>query len=205
MKQRQYRTMIVTRPRPLTQAQIDAQWKKYETCPFIVEGRFSRDDLVTDDDQVYRIATIGFRYHEDVATRLYGATKAKAPKEWTATCALRKAIKTILRSGMHEKGSRGEPYKDGIRQGQDMPTAAVTHRWQDGEPNSYASFPSLTIHEGGIIRAVRPNYDDSPSVAWIQDHGLAKNLIDAIAIVPRPMHIPEAHVRARKQQEEQHG
>jgi len=92
----------------LTAAQLAADDKRFAEATHTVEGRFTRNQLVTDRKEVYRITTYGRRYHEDVETRLYGAIKARAqPAEWTATQTLRTAIDTVLKEGTHEPGSRG--------------------------------------------------------------------------------------------------
>lgn len=62
-------------------------------------------------------------------------------------------------------------------------------KWEDAEPNSLASFPYLTVH-GDCVRAVQPNSDDSPSIAWKQDAKLCQKIRDAVAKSPTPHHLP---------------
>lgn len=187
------------KPRMLSPAQDAANFKRFQEAPFTTEGRFRRDLLVTDGREVYRIVTHGIRYHEDVDLRLYGATKARAPKEWTATMFVRECIERVLKEGTHEPRSRGGNKKKRA----DMPVNSPAElRWEDGQPNSMASFPYLTLH-GEYVLATQPNSDDAPSVAWKQDAKLCEKIREAAAIAPTPYHLPTASVRPREKKSEE--
>jgi hypothetical protein len=128
-----------------------------------------------------------------VSNRLYGLEPARAPKEYKATEDMRQLIDYILAHGTQERGSRaGKPESQ-----MDMPSSKREAEWQYGKPNSYASFPSVILYEDNYLKAVRPNYDDAPTVAWIQSEKLAKQFKEAQAISPHPFYVQEANVRRR--------
>ncbi len=169
----------------LTAAQIEANRKAFDEAKFTVVGRHAKGALVADlSGEVYRLTTIGFSYHEDVSSRIYGAAKARAPKEYTATRALRKVIEDTLRNGTHTPGSRGLAFDAA---GEAPPPAKGTEwkSWKDGKMGSLASFPYIEVYDD-IVYAVRPNYDDSPTVAWVQDAKLVKQVLAWIEISPQP-------------------
>lgn len=187
--------------RGLTDAQIEANRKRFAECAHTIHGRFIRDQLIAeigDPTKVWKVMTYGIRYHEDVSLCIYGVKPARAPKEYTATVELRNAIDVIVRTGQNEPGSRGGSMRPEDQEA--MPQAEKITGWQDGRPGSLASFPWLSIHEGGIIRAVRPNYDDSPNMAWVRDQKLAARLIAAIEVAPKPYHVAETHVSVRREE-----
>ena len=190
--------------RGLTAAQQAAHEKAYDACDHTVLGRFSKGDVIIagHDDAAWKIATYGIAYHEDCSDRIYGVQPTRGPKGWKETCELRAAISHVLHCGTHEIGSRGgyDRGEDGqwISRQQPRPEGAEVATWRDGRPNSYASYPTLTMYEGGVVGVRSPNYDDSPSVAWIADAKLAKRMAKAIVTCPRPINLPEASVIERE-------
>lgn len=171
--------------KPLTAAQLEANRKAFDEAKFTVVGRHAKGMLVADlSGNVYKLTTIGFSYHEDVSSRIYGAAKARAPKEYTATRGLRKVIEDTLRNGTHAPGSRGLAFD---ATGEVPPTARGTEwkSWKDGKQGSLATFPWIEVYDD-IVYAVRPNYDDSPSVAWVQDAKLVKQVLAWIETSPQP-------------------
>lgn len=184
--------------RVLTGAQAEKAREAFAAAPATIEGRYARGQLVADGENVYKVISIGIRYHEDVSNCLYGVAPARAPKEWKATNLLRQTIEKILKwdgIGTHDPQSRG------VRD--DKPSAAMptglqlVAKWEDGQPDSLASFPYLQVFAGGFVLAIRPNYDDSPSVAWVKDERLAAQLVKAIEVSPKPYYIQSARVRQR--------
>lgn len=186
------RFQVIRERRPPINA--EAERKRFRDASATTEGHFAKGQLVrATDGKVYRVTTIGFRYHEDVSNRLYGLEPARAPKEYKATEDMRQLIDYILAHGTQERGSRsGKPETQ-----RDMPSSKREAEWHDGKPNSYASFPSVILYEGNYLKAVRPNYDDASTVAWIQSEKLAKQFREANAISPRPFYVQEATVRRR--------
>jgi hypothetical protein len=182
------------RPR-LSAAQAEAIRKAFYAATATVEGRFAKGQFVADGDKLYKVVSGGIRYHEDVRTLLYGvAPVARPPKEWKATRTLRATIEEILRDGNQAPNSRALRAGDA---GREIPTTASIAKWEDGKPDSLASFPRLEVREEDVIVAVRPIYDDAPIVAWVRDPKLAKAVLAAIEIAPRPHHVTEAHVKMR--------
>jgi len=152
--------------------------------------------LVQDDaGRVWRLARRGVRYHSDVRTRLHGARPARAPKEFAASQELREIIAAVLRNGTQEPGSRaGTPETQAA-----LPEDAheVTARWSDQQPGSHASRPYLEIR-GTILRAVQPNYDDAPTMAWRRATAAELRRVQrALAITPRGVHLPRVQIRER--------
>lgn len=194
MKSRRYRSSYRPRRRGLTQAQTDAIRRAFDAAPATVEGRFAKGQLVADGDRVWKVVSGGIRYHEDVSTALYGVAPARPPKEWKATVTLRAAIEKVLREGTHTPLSRG---LRGGETGQEVPAGIEVARWEDGKPDSLASFPHLRVFDDNLILAVRPIYDDSPVVAWVRDRKLAKIVLEAIAVSPKAYFLPEAQVKER--------
>lgn len=172
------------RARGLTPQQQQAHDAANAACDHQIVGRFARGDVVAGHDgHPWKIMTYGIRYHEDRDDRVYGVQPvARGPKGWSETCALRSAIERIQREGVR-----------------DQPRPEIPHvaAWRDGEPNSYASFPVLTIYEGGIVGVYCPIYDDAPIVAWVHDPKLARSLLAAIQRCPAPVHLPRVEVRER--------
>lgn len=188
------RRFSAPKPKMLSPAQDAANFKRFQEAPFTITGRFKRDLLVTDGRDVYRIVTHGIIYHEDAGSRLYGATKARAPKEWTATMFLHGCVESILKEGTHEPRSRASNRKKRAN----LPVhSPAEFRWEDGQPNSMASFPFLTLH-GDYVLATSPNSDDAPSVAWKRDAALCKKIREAAAVAPKPYNLPRAEVKPRK-------
>jgi hypothetical protein len=190
-----YRTSNPRRSRGLTQAQAEAIRKAFDAAPATVEGRFAKGAFITDGGKLWKVVSGGIRYHEDVSTALYGvAPVVRPPKEWKATCTLQDMLATILRDGTQTPDSRAAKR---LGDDQNVPVVAKIASWEDSKPGSLASFPYLTIHEDGVIVAVRPIYDDSPIVAWIRNPKLAKTALDAIAIAPKPFAVASATVKIR--------
>lgn len=183
----------------LTDAQVEANRKRFQEAEYTVEGRYTRDALVTDGRDVYRIVTYGISYHEDVSSRLYGANKARPPKEWKATTFLRGCIESVLAEGTHEPRSRGG--RKGKKKKAMPVNSPAEFRWEDGQPNSMASFPYLTLH-GDCVLATQPHYDDAPSVAWKQDAKLCQQIREAASIAPKPYLLPNATIKPRKSSKE---
>lgn len=181
--------------RTLTDSQLAANRKRFAECAHTIHGRFARGQLVVDydDGRVWRVVTYGICYHEDVASCIYGVKPARAPREYTATRTLREAIGRVCSTGTQEPGSRAGDESQRPR----PDTGAKIAEWRDGRPDSLASFPYVQIYPGGVIRAVRPIYDDSPIVAWVRDEVLTAKLVAAIKISPDPYHIPDTEVSGR--------
>lgn len=179
----------------MSQKTIDANRKRFQECSHTAEGRFSKGDTIADySGNLYRIETIGFRYHENVSSALYGAKPIRDTKEYAATRKLRTAIGSILQTGTHEPGSRGIAVDADAAK---CPGTEKVAEWRDGRPGSLASFPYIQIYQGYIIRVIRPIYDDAPSIAWVIDTKLARALLAAIEISPKPVNFHEASVKAR--------
>jgi hypothetical protein len=181
-------------------AQIAASEKAWDEALGQVEGLFAKGQLVQDyEGRTWKLTRGGRRYHEDVRTMLYPAMPARASKDFAASQLIRQAIDRVLREGTHEPGSRGLHVVDGkLEPGKPCPVPAQnspTH-WQDARPSSLATFPSIEVC-GRILRAVRPNYDDAPSVAWIDDAKLARAVMAAIEASPKPVWLPQVTVRLR--------
>ena len=182
------------RARGLTEAQQrahDAAWAAREGT---VEGRYTRGEVVAGaDGQCWRISTYGVRYHEDVSTRLYGVLRARAPKGYTETIEIRLGIEEIRSNGTHEPGSRGGTAETQVTR----PGGAKVAMWRDAKPGSLASFPELTVYEGGVVGVWCPIYDDAPVVAWVQDPRRAARLLACISKVPQPVHLVVARIKLR--------
>lgn len=180
--------------RGLTDAQRAANDRAWDECDHYIGGSFSRGAIITDSSPrltAWKINTYGRKYHEDCPCD-YGVVACRGPKGWTETVLIRAAIKTVLETGTHEPGSRGTSGADVAR-----PAGAAIASWTDRRYNSHATLPTITVYDGGVIGAVKPNYDDSPSVTWIRDAKLAKKILVAIQKQPTPVILPEANVRER--------
>jgi hypothetical protein len=151
---------------------------------YTVTGRNLGGQLVTSHGQVFRVAAKGRRYHEDVRELIYDASPARPPKDFAASQEIRGIIETLLRDPTAR--AAGE---------QSLP--AEIARWTDQVPGSYASRPYLTLHEGGVVRAVRPVYDDAPQVAVATDPRLAAQVRKLMAVAPVGVHLPTARVQER--------
>lgn len=87
-------------------------------------------------------------------------------------------VEEILKRGTHEPGSRGgwKSAENGetVNLQQPRPAVAPVATWHIPHPRfSSVSTPTITLFEGDIIGVCSPNYDDSPSVAWLHDPMLA--------------------------------
>jgi len=181
--------------RGLTAAQQKAHDEAYAACDHTVDGRHNKGDVLADyKGGTWKVVTYGIRYHEDVSNRIYGVQPCRGPKGWAETCELRRAIEAIRMKGTRTVADR---VPEGIPVGP-RPESPAVATWRDGRAGSLASFPELTIYEGGIVGVYCPVYDDSPIVAWIRDVALAKRLAKAIAACPSPVHLPEVNVRERR-------
>ena len=182
-----------SRRRGLTPAQQAAHDKAYAECDHTIRGRYAKGDVVAErNGQAWKVVTYGIAYHEDCSDRIYGVQPVRGPKGWRQTVELRAAIEHVRSEGIQEPGSRAANGP-----GQERPDSAALAKWQDGRPDSLASFPVLTVYEGGLIGVWCPNYDDSPTVAWIHDVKLATRLKRAIGACPSPVLLPETTVRAK--------
>lgn len=185
--------------RGLTAAQEAAHKKAWDACDHTVNGRFAKGCVVADwGGQTWKIMTYGVAYHEDVSGRLYGVKPCRGPKGWAETRQLREAIAHVRSDGTHEPGTAGGLRKneagEWINEQQPRPEGAAIAEWRDGRAGSLASFPTLTVYEGGIVGVQCPIYDDAPIVAWVRDAKLAARLAKAIAACPAPVSLPEVTV-----------
>lgn len=143
--------------------------------------------LVTCRGEVWRLARRGIRYHSDVSTRLHGAKRARAPREFAASERLRAVINDVLRTG-----------RDSMPDSVPDPNPV---RWTDQRPGSYAQRSYLELHHGGVARAVEPIYDDAPRVAWRELTARELRRVQAdLAIAPQGVHLPHVLVRERTKQ-----
>lgn len=184
------------KPRELSQATVEANRKKFHECPATIEGRGIGKGMVfvgESTDTLYRVETIGFRSQEECPP-MFGVKPIRPTPEWKATVTLRNAIKGVFERGVAERGARNDS-----GQGQEFPGGEKVMEWHDGRYDSLASFPYLTVYAGGLLRAVKPNYDDSPSVAWLVDAKLADSVIAAAQVSPRPVKLPEYSVTQKPQ------
>lgn len=199
-----FRRSRYSRPkaRAATPAQIAASERAWAEAHGSIHGRFAKGLHVLDHSgQCYVTTRPGRRYHEDSSSLLYPVKACRTPPAAAATERLREIIRDVLRTGVHEPGSRGgwsaQP-DGGVKMDQfESPTGSELARWQDAKPGSLASYPHLEVREGGWLRAVQPNYDDSPSMAWLQSPRLAKEAQKLIAKAPRPVHLDRVHVTLR--------
>lgn len=148
--------------------------------------------VVDEQGAVWRLTRKGVRYHHDVRSLLHGARRAKAPPPWAASLRLRALIERVLREGDHEPGSRG-----GSGEGTACPAGPRT-RWTDQQPGSYGSRPWLEVGDDGVVRAVRPVYDDSPVVAWMRlSAAELRRVRKDLALAPVGVHLPVVHITER--------
>lgn len=191
--------------RAATPAQIAASERAWGEAHGSFSGRAVKGEIVLDyTEQAFRVTRGGRRYHEDVDSLLYPVVACRTPAPLAATLRLREIIDGVLRSGTHEPGSRGLRVVEGkLEPGEPCPaypgdTADRSDdlSWSDGRPGSLASFPELAVR-GDYLRAVRPNYDDAPSLAWVHDRRLAREARKLIARSPQPTHAQKVHVQLR--------
>jgi hypothetical protein len=176
---------------------MEANQRRFDAAEYTVHGRFTRDQLVTDGERVYRIVTVGIAYHEDADSRLYGVATARPPKEWTATKFLRDTIKSVLCDGTHEPESRGATKKR--RTGYIPNKISQELIWTDRPQGSVAWSPHtyLSVH-GDCVRAVQPVPDDAPIVTWVQDPALVRKIKAAVLLCPNPFPIATTNITKRE-------
>lgn len=179
------------KPKKLTDKQLAAERAKYNACTHTVEGLgFHKGYEFADRGQLYRVETIGVRYHEDCPA-MYGVRPIRGPKEWKATVEIRNAIDQILKIGTPEPLRADVP-------GEACPDGEILARWRDKRYQSLAVQNEIEIREGGIIRVTQPHYDDLPTQKWVRDAKLAKKLAELVREHPTPAVYPEHSVRAKQ-------
>lgn len=181
--------------RGLTAAQQAAHDKAYEACDHTITGSFSKGAVVADaSGQTWKVVTYGIRYHEDVASCIYGVQPTRGPKGWKETCKIRDSIREILTTGTHTPKSRGA---GGERTGQ-IPECKELVAWQDKSVSApLATMETLYVCDHDVVRVVQPIYDDSPLIAWVQDKKLNARLWKAVNACPQPILLPQVSVRER--------
>jgi len=165
-----------------------AQTKKHPLDGYDHTATVPRGTPLVVSDRVgatWKLSKKGIRFHADDPSVIRGAKPCRPPVEFAASRALRAVRDDVLRSG-----DRGP-----------VPAAAAgtsTTVWTDRVPGRHDVNPRLEVRSDGVFVAVRPVYDDAPTVAWRRaTPAESKAVAEALAVAPEGAHLPVVDVRER--------
>lgn len=173
-------------------ANVPAEGKKW------VKGTLLRDRDTGDLVKVAPGRTV--HYHGDrLAVQRVTAVRS-VPESYAAARRLVSIIEGTLADGAHTPESRGASAS--AHPAAPAPTTdAEAQTWTaQRDRNSLASYPTVTVR-GDVVTAMRPVYDDSPVVAWVEDATLAEEVRTLIGQTPSLCRYPEVTVTIREEQQ----